>query len=134
MSSQDFYKLNIQTYMRQGIVIPYDFFLFNSLYNKLVENNCIEIFYAVDEKEIIHSTALFAFDKKSVYYLMSGTVEELRDSQSLTLLIYEGIKLANKIGLSFDFEGSMKKNIEHFFRQFGAKQKLYFDISKELKP
>jgi lipid II:glycine glycyltransferase (peptidoglycan interpeptide bridge formation enzyme) len=89
--------------------------------------------YAIDEKGNIHSTALFAFDKKSVYYLMSGSIEEFRDSQSLTLLIYEGIKLASKKGLSFDFEGSMKKNIEQFFRQFGAKQKQYFDISKEMK-
>jgi lipid II:glycine glycyltransferase (peptidoglycan interpeptide bridge formation enzyme) len=132
MSSREFYDLNEKTYMRQGIDIPYSFELFNKLYENLVENECLEIFYALDESENIHSAALFAYDTTSVYYLMSGSVEEFRDSQSLTLLIYEGIKLANKLGKSFDFEGSMKKNIERFFRQFGAEQKQYFDISKEL--
>lgn len=132
MSSKDFYELNKQTYERQGIDIPYSFELFNRLYENLVENKSIEILYAIDESENIHSAALFACDATSVYYLMSGSSEEFRDSQSLTLLIYEGIKLANRLGKSFDFEGSMKKNIERFFRQFGAEQKLYFDISKEL--
>lgn len=132
MSSKDFYELNEQTYKRQGIDIPYSFELFNNLYRNLIENKALEIFYAIDESDNIHSAALFAYDATSVYYLMSGSSEEFRDSQSLTLLIYEGIKLANRLGKSFDFEGSMKKNIERFFRQFGAEQKLYFDISKEL--
>lgn len=130
MGSKAFYELNEKTYIRQGVDIPYSFELFNKLYENLARNEALEVFYAVDQGENIHSAALFAWDSKSVYYLMSGSVEELRDSQSLTLLIYEGIKLANRLGKSFDFEGSMKKNIERFFRQFGAEQKQYFDIQK----
>lgn len=133
MTSKDFYDLNEQTYMRQGLEIPYSFELFKNLYENLLANNCLEILYALDDSGNIHSAALFAYDKTSVYYLMSGSVEEFRDSQSLTLLIYEGIKLANRLGKSFDFEGSMKKNIERFFRQFGAVQKQYFDIQKEFE-
>lgn len=133
MSSIDFYDLNEQTYLRQGIEVPYSYEMFKTLYENLLENECVKILYAIDENENIHSTALFAYDSKSVYYLMSGSIEEFRDSQSLTLLIHEGIKLANKLGKSFDFEGSMKKNIERFFRQFGAEQKQYFDIKKDYK-
>ena len=70
-------------------------------------------------------------DQESVYYLISGTDEKFRNSQALTLLIYQGILLAIKENKKFDFEGSMKKNIEIFFRKFGAEQKQYFDISKE---
>lgn len=133
MNPRDFYDLNEKTYLRQDIDIPYNFELFNTLYNNLIENDCLEIFYAIDESNNIHSAALFAYDSTSVYYLMSGSDDEFRYSQSLTLLIYEGIKLANRLGKSFDFEGSMKKNIENFFRQFGAEQKQYFDIQKEYK-
>lgn len=133
MSSRDFYDLNEMTYVRQGIDIPYSFELFNKLYECLNENNCIEIFYAIDESNNIHSAALFAYDSTSVYYLMSGSDEDFRESQSLTLLIYEGIKLANRLGKGFDFEGSMKIDIERFFRQFGAEQKQYFDIQKEYR-
>lgn len=133
MSSKQFYELNKKTYNRQGIEIPYSFELFDTLYNNLMANNCLEIFYAEDKNSNIHSAALFAYDTNAVYYLMSGVVDEFRDSQSLTLLIYEGIKLANRLEKSFDFEGSMKKNIERFFRQFGAEQKQYFDISKSFR-
>lgn len=132
MNPKKFYELNIKTFSRQNIQIPYDFETFDKLYNNLEKNNSMEIFYAIDKEENIHSAALFAFDKNSVYYLMSGSNEKFRSSQSLTLLIYEGIKLASSLGKSFDFEGSMKINIEKFFRQFGAKQKLYFDIQKDL--
>ncbi len=131
MSASDFYELNKQTYSRQGVDIPYSFELFNNLYNNLIINDCVEIYYAIDCDDNIHSAALFAYDRKSVYYLMSGSIEKFRNSQSLTLLVYQGIKLANKMGLSFDFEGSMKKPIEKFFRQFGAEQIQYFDIKKE---
>lgn len=133
MSSKEFYKLNEETYNRQKMSIPYSFELFDRLYNNLNHNNCLEIFYAEDKDNNIHSAALFAYDKNSVYYLMSGSNEKFRYSQSLTLLIYEGIKLANYLGKGFDFEGSMKENIERFFRQFGAKQKQYFDISKNYR-
>lgn len=131
MNADEFYELNKQTYERQDIEIPYSYELFKKLYNNLTKQNCIEVLYAKDIENNIHSAALFAYDNDSVYYLMSGSKEEYRDSQALTLLIYEGIKLANKLRKSFDFEGSMKQNIERFFRQFGAEQKQYFDISKE---
>lgn len=132
LTYEDFYDLNVQTYERQGMEIPYSFELFEKLYLNLEKNNSVKILYAKDENGVIHSAALYVYDKTSVYYLMSGSVEKYRSSQSLTLLIYEGIKLANQLGLKFDFEGSMRKSIEKFFRQFGAEQKPYFDIRKEL--
>ncbi|WP_053360964.1 GNAT family N-acetyltransferase [Bacillus sp. FJAT-27251] len=130
LSYEDFYNLNRKTYGRQGLDIPYSFELFERLYQNLDKNGLVKILTAKDEKENIHSAALFAQDSDSVYYLMSGSDQEYRSSQSLTLLIYEGIKLASQHGKKFDFEGSMKKNIEKFFRQFGAVQVPYFDISK----
>jgi lipid II:glycine glycyltransferase (peptidoglycan interpeptide bridge formation enzyme) len=126
-----FYEMNKKTYERQSINIPYTYELFEKLYKNLNDKGCVEILYAKDAENVIHSAALFAYDHDTVYYLMSGSDEQYRDSQSLTLLIYEGIKLANRLGKKFDFEGSMKKNIEKFFRQFGAVQKQYFDIKKE---
>lgn len=126
-----FYELNKETYARQGIDIPYSFQIFEKIYKTLKERELVKSFYAEDEFGNIHSAVLYVLDKNSIYYLMSGSKMEFRNSQSLTLLIYEGIKLAHKLNKTFDFEGSMKKNIEKFFRQFGAEQKMYFDISKK---
>ncbi len=133
LNYKEFYDLNMKTYERQDFEIPYSFELFEKLYKNLEKHDCVKILYAKDKDNKIHSSALFAYDNTSVYYLMSGSDEKYRSSQSLTLLIYEGIKIANQLGKKFDFEGSMKKNIEKFFRQFGAVQKPYFDIRKDFK-
>jgi hypothetical protein len=131
LSYKDFYNLNVKTYARQGMQIPYSYELFEKLYKNLDERGNVKILGAKDKEGSMHSAVLYAYDDTSVYYLMSGSDEDYRASQSLTLLIFEGIILANHLGKKFDFEGSMKRNIEKFFRQFGAVQKPYFDISKD---
>ncbi len=131
MSVEEFYELNKKTFERQDMEIPYSFELLKSLDNQCKERNCSKIYSAIDELGNVHSAAYFIWDENSIYYLLSGSDPEFRSSQSLTLLIYEGIKLANKLGKKFDFEGSMKENIENFFRQFGAVQKQYHNISKD---
>lgn len=131
MSANDFYEFNKKTYDRQNLNIPYDFKVFNDLYENLKERNSLKILYAIDNEKNIHSAALFAMDNDSVYYLMSGSDANFRSSQALTLLIHSGIEFASENNKKFDFEGSMKQNIEKFFRQFGARQKQYFDIQKK---
>ncbi|EHI79567.1 hypothetical protein HMPREF9093_00161 [Fusobacterium sp. oral taxon 370 str. F0437] len=131
LDSKIFYSLVEKTYSRQNIKIPFGYDTLKNIYKNLEENNSLKIFYAVDKEKNIHSAVLMGIDQESVYYLISGTDEKFRNSQALTLLIYQGILLAIKENKKFDFEGSMKKNIEIFFRKFGAEQKQYFDISKE---
>ena len=130
LDSKIFYSLVEKTYSRQNIKIPFGYDTLKNIYKNLEENNSLKIFYAVDKEKNIHSAVLMGIDQESVYYLISGTDEKFRNSQALTLLIYQGILLAIKENKKFDFEGSMKKNIEIFFRKFGAIQKPYFDISK----
>lgn len=130
MDIETFYEMNQQTFKRQNLAIPYSFEIVKKLDEACEKRNARKILYAVDKFGQVHSSAYFVWDDRSVYYLMSGSNPNLRSSQSLTYLLFEGIKLANKLGKKFDFEGSMKKNIEHHFRQFGAIQMPYFHIYK----
>ena len=127
---EEFYKLVEKTYLRQNLNTPFELKTLRRIYKNLSSHNALKTLYAIDEKNNIHAAALFGIDSESVYYLMSGSDEKFRDSQALTLLIYEGILYAKSVNKKFDFEGSMKKNIEVSFRRFGAIQKPYFDISK----
>ena len=127
---EDFYKLVEKTYLRQNLSTPFELKTLKKIYENLNSHNALRPLYAVDKEDNIHAAALFGIDNESVYYLMSGSDEKFRDSQALTLLIYEGILYAKSVNKKFDFEGSMKKNIEVSFRRFGAIQKPYFDISK----
>lgn len=128
---RDFYKLLEETYFRQDMKVPFDLTLLERIYKNLEKRNLLKILYAIDSQGNIHSAVLLAEDEEAIYYLMSGTNNDFRNSEGLTLLIYQGIILANTKNKKFDFEGSMKKNIELLFRRFGAEQKPYFDISKE---
>ena len=127
---EQFYNLNKLTYERQNLSIPYSFDLVSRIDEACKMRNARKIYYCLDDEKHIHSAAYFVWDDESVYYLMAASDPVYRSSQSLSLLIYEGIKLANRLGKKFDFEGSMKKNIEKHFRQFGAKQFAYHHIQK----
>lgn len=130
---EQFYELNKLTFERQNLQIPYTFELVLRIDEACSKRKARKVYYAVDDNGKIHSAAYFVWDDESVYYLMSASDPAFRHTQSLTLLLYEGIKLASRMGKKFDFEGSMKKNIEHHFRQFGAKQFPYHHIQKTFK-
>lgn len=126
----EFYHLNKLTFDRQHLEIPYSFETVSRIDEACERKNARKIYYCADEQHQIHAAAYFVWDDETVYYLMSGSNPDYRNNQSLTLLIYEGIKLASRLNRKFDFEGSMKQNIEQFFRQFGARQMPYHNIYK----
>ena len=125
-----FYNLNKMTFERQNLSIPYSLDIVSRIDEACRKRNARKIYVAMDEQRQMHSAAYFVWDDQSVYYIMAASDPLYRASQSLSLLIFEGIKLASRLGKKFDFEGSMKKNIEEHFRQFGAIQMPYHHIQK----
>lgn len=74
------------------------------------------------------------FDKETCYYLLGGT-----HHSSVTginaLLVQKSIEKAAALGCStFDFEGSMLKGVEKFFRGFGPGLFPYFTANKASLP
>lgn len=130
---EEFYKINTMTFKRKNMTIPYDINLLKKIDKECGYRNCKEILYAVDENNNIHAAIYLVWDKESMYYLLGGINPEFKSSNSTSLLLLEAIKLASNMGLKFDFEGSMNKDIEKFFSTFGGVQKQYFTISKEFK-
>ena len=70
------------------------------------------------------------WDENSAYYLMGGGDPDLRNSGAASLVLWEAIKHASTVTGKFDFEGSMNESIERFFRGFGGRQELAFNVSK----
>lgn len=130
MSIADFYHFNQKTYERQNMEIPYSLDIVKRIEDACHIRGASRILYAVDGERNLHSAIYLIEDAQSVYYLMSGSDAQFRSSQALSLLIHRGIAYAMFTGKAFDFEGSMKQNIESHFSQFGAKQKAYMDIRK----
>ena len=85
--------------------------------------------FAVDESGRAHAGAFFVWDSERLYYLIAGADTELRSSGGMSLVIWDGIKLAGSLGLRFDFEGSMIGPIERFFRGFGGTPEPYLHVT-----
>jgi hypothetical protein len=130
---QTFLDMNELTFKRQGQKLPYTREFVRRLDNILKEHNARKMFFAVDDENRIYAATYIVWDEKSAYYLMSGSDPELRNSGATSLLIWESIKFASKVTKKFDFEGSIMKPIERFFRAFGGKQMPYFQIMKKNK-
>lgn len=125
-----FYEINKMTFDRKGMKIPYSFELLKSLDKACLNRECREILYAIDENENIHAAIYLVWDNMSIYYILGGINPEFKKTNATSLLLLEGLKLANEKKLKFDFEGSMDFDIEKFFSSFGGIQKPFFTISK----
>ncbi len=130
LSIDELYRINKLSYDRQGVKIPYSLDFLKRIDNACAAHNCRKNFYACDNYGNIHSIVYIVWDEKTAYYLLSGSDPEFKSSQSNSLLIRESIRYASKLGLQYDFEGSVIKPIEHMVRAFGGIQKPYFRIYK----
>ena len=86
--------------------------------------------FAQDEADRIHAVAYIVWDEHAAYYLLGGSDPDLRTSGAASLLMWEAIMRARRVTDVFDFEGSMLKPVERFFRAFGARQTPYLNVSR----
>jgi len=130
LSAEEFYENHKMTLKKQESEIGYSFEHFNRLYTSVYQHNVGRTIYAIDKEGNIHAGLFVIWDKNSAYDLISTIDPTFRNSGGATLLVKEMIKFVSTKTNKFDFEGSMIENVEKSFRQFGAKQKPYFDITK----
>ncbi len=75
------------------------------------------------------------YDKRNCYYLLGGVDKSAGVQGINNLLVKESIDKAKQLGCSiFDFEGSMLKGVEKFFRSFGPELIPYYTINKAKLP
>ena len=97
------------------------------------EKGCLLI--AVDSQGQSKAAGLYGFFRGQCIYLAGAVLPEARSSGAMSLLMWEAIVRAKQEGNSvFDFEGSMIKGVESFFRKFGAQPVPYLQIHKNQLP
>jgi lipid II:glycine glycyltransferase (peptidoglycan interpeptide bridge formation enzyme) len=127
---EEFIQISSLTASKRNIANNYPKQLIHNIEDQSAKRNRRLVLKAVDVENNIHAMIYLVWDNTSVYYLMSGTDERFQKSGAFALLIWEGIQHAAKLGLAFDFEGSMIEGVEQFFRSFNAKQYPYFYVTK----
>ncbi len=75
------------------------------------------------------------FDRDICYYLLGGVNKKSGVQGVNNLLVQRSIEKAKELGCKiFDFEGSMLKGVEKFFRGFGPELIPYFTVNKAILP
>lgn len=75
------------------------------------------------------------FDKHTCYYLLGGIMKDTGIQGVNNLLVQKSIEYAKELGCTtFDFEGSMLKGVEKFFRSFGPELVPYYTVNKARLP
>ncbi len=126
----DLITLQRMTFDRQGKSAPQSDSQLRNISDSVHSKEQGAIFYARDKQNQLHSGLLLVWDDRMAYYLVGGSDPELRTSGAASLLMWRAIQHASEKVTKFNFEGSMIRGIERFFRGFGGEQVAYFSMKK----
>jgi hypothetical protein len=124
-----FYQVWAKTFERQGAAAP-DRRRLERIDAACAKRAARTILFACDEADRVHAVAYTVWDRSTAYYLMGGGDPHLRTSGASSLLLWEAIRRAAAVSQVFDFEGSMLRPVERFFRAFGGRQTPYPHVSR----
>jgi GNAT acetyltransferase-like protein len=123
-------RLDAQTYLRQGLRPRYPEAVVRRLDAACAARGARRILRAVDARGRTHAALYVVWDERTLYPLINARDPDCQAFGANTLLYWEAIRLASAVSSVFDFEGSMLKPVEHFFRGFGGRQTPYLSVSK----
>ena len=124
-----FHTVWAKTFQRQGLAAP-DRDRLARIDAACARRRARTMLFACDEADRVHAVAYVVRDRRTAYYLMGGGDPQLRTSGASSLLMWEAIRRAVASASVFDFEGSMLRPVERFFRAFGGRQAPYLHIGR----
>ena len=119
-----------KTFARQGLPAPVSLAELERLDAACAARGARAMLFAWDEAGRVHAVSYVVWDAHAAFYLIGGGDPELRTSGASSLLMWESIMRAREITDVFDFEGSMLRPVERFFRAFGGRQTPYLRVSR----
>lgn len=91
--------------------------------------------FVAKKNEEVLGMVFCIYDKRSCYYLLGGINKQSGIQGVNNLLVQKSIERAKELNCEiFDFEGSMLKGVEKFFRSFGPELFPYYTANKAVLP
>lgn len=118
------------SFQKQGLHTGLTVDFLNRIYCALKQEDRASILTAEDSSGTIHGAICFVWDNDTLYYEFGGENPALRSSNSLTLLMLDGIRIAHEKKLIFDFDIGMNKGFQDFAASFGAVAVPYYRLRK----
>lgn len=129
--AERFYETMILSFTRQQLPAPFSLAWFLEMDHALSRHGAGKKLFALDQQGRIHSVAYLIWDQHSAYFWLAGDDPQLRQSGSGIWLCWQTIVYARQRGLAtFDFAGSMAKNIAIVRQRFGARQQGYYQFER----
>jgi Acetyltransferase (GNAT) domain len=125
-----FHSVWSKTFARQALAPPQSLAALSRLDAACAARGARAMLFAADEADQVHAVAYVVWDKGTAYYLLGGGDANLRTSGASSLLMWDAIMRAREFTDVFDFEGSMLKPVERFFRAFGGRQVPYLRVTR----
>jgi hypothetical protein len=129
-----FHAIWAKTFARQGLPTPVSLADLERLEAACAARGARAMLCARDDAGRVHAVSYVVWDEHAAFYLIGGGDPELRTSGASSLLMWESILRAREITGVFDFEGSMLRPVERFFRAFGSRQTPYLRVSRARAP
>jgi Acetyltransferase (GNAT) domain len=129
-----FYAVWAKTFARQGRALRRPLAELERLDAACAARDARAMLFAVDDAGRVHAVTYVVWDEHAAYYLLGGGDPELRTSGAGSLLMWEALMRARLVTDVFDFEGSMLKPVERFFRAFGGRQMPCLCVSRLTVP
>ena len=123
-------NLHLSNINERGIKQKIDLNLLQRLHAAGLSHECSSI-WSVYDKDMLLGMVWEVWDKEYAYLFLCEKNKAITNIKAMPLLIWHCIKRAKARGnIYFDFEGSMERGIEYFFRNFAGKQMLYLVAKK----
>lgn len=125
----ELFGLVLDTFAVQGLGCPFSVGDLRRLFSIADRQGAGEILIAEDGQGRLCAGGFFVFDGDTTWYLVGGDHAELRTTGAMSCVLWEAISRASNRGTAFDFEGSMLRGVERFFRTFGGEPAAYSVVS-----
>jgi hypothetical protein len=124
------YALLTKTWARQGRRPHVSLDLVRRVHAAARAHNACKLLFAEDADGSVHAAVFVVFDERVAYYLLGGADPGFHPSGAYSLLVWEALQAAASSSRVFDFAGSSARDIEHFNRTFGARQRREIHVTR----
>jgi len=109
--------------------------ILNTLVTKMMDTSYGHVFQIKSREGIVLAAGVYLVYRDRMYYLAGAYHPEGRLTGAMSFLMWKAMCKALDFHCKiFDFEGSMIKGIEQFFRKFGSYPKQYLQIHRNQLP
>ena len=127
---ETFHAVNEMSFQRQGSSSPYSKEVLSKIFHEIGERGNFRAAGVKDEEGNITAVYGLLYDRQSASFILNGFDSDKMKRGMNELLVNDAIAFAHKNSDLFDFEGSMMKGIDSFYRKWGGMHTPYSKIYK----